>query len=554
MEKQQVPQAIVNHALEIIAMLAAEDIIVVKKQHDGRRQALTIHTTKVCSSASGSLTGHSEPFITFQGMQDWMPRRIVELANNIIQLLSSEVPMKCEDVTAGFSGNDWAHLERHEQQCNDNQDASGKTAALVQQNVDMGNPIKCSIKEEPEDGPYPGFDGICRPPSSELIPGSADRTSPVSDTDTSMPNSEEQLGFISTCYIKSEPEYSDETTMDSVYSRVSGPSSDLIPGSADRSPPLPAIDSVVSVSEEPSAELGLILTHYIKSEPGGDSAETTMDSICSESPQERVCAYQLVNYIKEEPEESQEPNFPTSEDTEDSMDDNVKDDDEDYIAGSEPGIRSGGANRKRQSDSETPPISCEVCGKVLMNKSSLERHLMIHTGQRPFSCSECGKTFSCKNHLNTHKRTHTGERPYRCEECGRRFFNHQHMVLHQVVHTGEKPFTCPVCGKGFTRQSSVVKHSGMHAEKKPHVCTECGKSYCQYANLVVHQRLHSGEKPFVCRYCDRGFTCKATMQRHERSHTGEKPYACTHCEKSFMDHSTLSKHKSKNHPQEPNPA
>ncbi|XP_073454925.1 uncharacterized protein [Aquarana catesbeiana] len=489
-EREQLAEAILNHALEIICLLTVEDFIVVKRP-DGTR--FSIRATEINSNECDPTSGYPELFFTLLGMEDKTQRTIVEMANKIIQLLTREAFVKCEDVAVSFSKDEWEYPEGHGEQSKNSQDTStiDQPTSPVQLSTEKIYPINLCIKEEPEEEPPHITDGASALPSSEFISRSPERK-PLSSVNVHLPFMETQ--------------------------------------------------SVSAYNFIPSCD--------IKPEAGGESSDDTIDSVDAESPQfphssngEQV--YNSIEYIEEEPEESKDSYASVSEDRSSP---GCMYKDEDYLPLNANYTRA--RKHKSKSGKMSPP--CEVCGKVFGSKSSLERHLQIHTGQRPFPCNECGKRFSCRNHLNTHKRSHSGERPFSCNQCGRRFINHQHLVLHQVVHTGEKPYSCPVCGKGFTRQSSVVKHSGMHAEQKPFVCNECGKSYCQYASLVVHQRQHSGEKPFVCKYCDKAFTCKATMLKHQKAHTGEKPFPCPQCDRCFIDNATLSKHKRKVHADEPN--
>lgn len=102
---------------------------------------------------------------------------------------------------------------------------------------------------------------------------------------------------------------------------------------------------------------------------------------------------------------------------------------------------------------------CEVCGKLFAGKARLERHRLVHTGEKPFECSTCKRRFGSAQKKNLHvSAQHKGERNYVCKICENPFSRNDELVSHMRQHTGEKPYNCDQCGRGFAVKSTLIRH------------------------------------------------------------------------------------------------
>ncbi|XP_077322481.1 uncharacterized protein LOC143956197 isoform X4 [Lithobates pipiens] len=227
------------------------------------------------------------------------------------------------------------------------------------------------------------------------------------------------------------------------------------------------------------------------------------------------------------------------------------------------------SNCEGTSDAFNTNIYRHPTNPGLSEQSYFYQQSKSQTATKLFSCTECGREFDDKRKLIRHQRHHTGIKPFSCPECGKCFAEAAQLRKHQKTHT-DAEFSCPECGKGFRERCRLVAHQAVHRGEKPYGCTECGKRFMTKDNLASHERVHTGEKPFSCcecgrafawsshlrkhmkihgvempfscSECGRGFMAEATLIRHQATHANKKPYTCTECGKGFSDRSYLSRH------------
>ncbi|XP_030611973.1 zinc finger protein 436-like [Archocentrus centrarchus] len=243
---------------------------------------------------------------------------------------------------------------------------------------------------------------------------------------------------------------------------------------------------------------------------------------------------------------------------------------------------------------------CDVCGKVMKNKSSLARHSFIHTGKKPFAChlcelhfnrrdnlqhhlnrlhpdgvakrekqrrvqawlcAVCGKTFSCRSRLKTHEVIHSGVKPHTCDLCPKAYMRANDLEHHKkVVHVDgatEPPrpssLLCDFCGKEFKCRSQLAIHFQTHTGERPHLCDICGRKFARQYQLKRHKILvHANhvnnedgappDTPFACSVCGKRLKSEALLSAHARIHTGDKPHRCSLCLRSFQRATCLKQH------------
>ncbi|XP_077112045.1 uncharacterized protein LOC143767522 isoform X3 [Ranitomeya variabilis] len=517
MDRDKMVERILHLTLEILFRLTGEDYTVVKKTSSERCQD---PVSEGRGRPLSPITGPPPHPLILEDIND---QKILELTYRMIELLTGEVPIRCQDVSVYFSMEEWEYLEGHKDLYNDVMMKVPQPLTSSVLSSKMATTDRCPLlpqdcKQEDPNVPqdYQGED-LTHINTTETHVRSDERCKEEIPTyDYPGDCTRKSDGQLTSAIFKS-----DELDITQVVTDVYATSS-AIPSSLHSKDV--SFDPFTQVLSSDSSQI--IIKN--KSHKRGVENQTDFTTKKQFSSTEGGKRYSLkTSCVTHKKIQVEEKRFSSSEC---AMYCNQK------------------LERVRQKrvNAGEKPYSCLDCEKCFADKSYLVTHQRSHTGDTPFSCSECGKCFTKKSNFVLHQRTHTGEKPYSCSECRQCFAHKPHLIAHQKSHTGEKPFSCSECRKCFTNKSNFLRHQRSHTGKKPYSCSECLKCFIRKSHLFIHHRTHTGEKPFSCLECGKSFNQKSHLVSHQRNHTREKPFSCSECGKSFNQKSHLVSHQ-RNH-------
>ncbi|XP_077111362.1 gastrula zinc finger protein XlCGF66.1-like isoform X2 [Ranitomeya variabilis] len=446
-DKSHITKIILNLTLEIIYMLTGEDYTVVKKTS---RECVTPGSCHLvsggCGGTESTIMAPSNQILIDEKDND---QKILALANKIIELLTGEVPIRCQDLTVYFSMEEWEYLEGHK-------DLYEDFMMEKPQLITSFDPMKSTKISEANCIPIFSKDSITNDHNSDkLIQGAK--------------------------YVLSKkPKENNCLEKVSKRSALCGPDN------------LPNTTIHIHTDHIPHFPSALI-----KKEPILLNEENLMDS--------RDCTQDSSRFTKEEPWDGGDctdiytPTNHLQQYSSAHIELFVSYEEKPFL-GNDAVLTTGSAEYvpspstdfmdEQQCNTAEKPYSCLECGKRFKLKSYLIAHQRWHTGEKPYSCLECGKCFSRMSNLANHKKVHTGEKPFSCSECGKSFARNSNLVVHQRVHTGEKPYPCLECGKCFFSNSYLVVHQRIHTGERPYSCSECLKSFISSSELLKHRKNH----------------------------------------------------------------
>ncbi|XP_073524789.1 uncharacterized protein [Phyllobates terribilis] len=516
MDRDKMAERLLHLTLEILFRLTGEDYTVVKKTSSERCQ---VHVSEGWGRTLSPITGPPPHPLIHENIND---QKILELTYKMIELLTGEVPIRCQDVTVYFSMEEWEYLEGHKDLYKDVMMEVPQPLTSPDLSSKRTTPERCprrlllqDCKQEDPNVPqdHQGEDLTHINTTETYVRGDERCKEEIPTYDYPDDCTRRSEGQLTPSIFKSDNFEISQDTIEVTAITPDKPSSlhskDL---SSDPMKQILSSDSLPTTKENHSHKISIKKRTASKAKKPFSRSEYTNSFPLKKS------------FLKHQKIHTAENRFSCSK------------------CGRCFNQKSDLVRHQRIHTGEKP-FSCSECGKCFNQKPDFVKHQRTHTGEKPFSCSVCGKCFVQQSQLNTHQRTHTGEKPFSCSDCGKCFVQKSQLNIHQRTHTGEKPFSCSECRKSFTKKSALIAHQRTHTGEKPFSCSECGKCFTEKSTLIAHERTHTGEKPFSCSECGKCFTVKSTLIKHQRTHTGEKPFSCSKCGKCFNQKAYLDSHR-----------
>ncbi|XP_021116359.1 ras-responsive element-binding protein 1 isoform X4 [Heterocephalus glaber] len=231
--------------------------------------------------------------------------------------------------------------------------------------------------------------------------------------------------------------------------------------------------------------------------------------------------------------------------------------------GSPQGIKSSskppGPNRigrrNQETKEEKSSYNCPLCEKICTTQHQLTMHIRQHntdTGGADHSCSICGKSLSSASSLDRHMLVHSGERPYKCTVCGQSFTTNGNMHRHMKIHEKD-----PSSATTAAPPSPLKRRRLSSKRKLSHDAESEREDPAPAKKMVDDGQSGDVEKTcdevFHCPVCFKEFVCKYGLESHIETHS-DNPLRCDICCVTFRTHRGLLRHNALVHKQLPRDA
>ncbi|KAL3287353.1 hypothetical protein HHI36_001827 [Cryptolaemus montrouzieri] len=244
-------------------------------------------------------------------------------------------------------------------------------------------------------------------------------------------------------------------------------------------------------------------------------------------------------------------------------------------------IKSHNSDSEIQQDSDKG-YTCRICFKILSSSSSLDRHVLVHSGERPFHCKYCGDTFTTNGNMHRHMRAHSHKHrsyesdgstdstnsntEYNNNEVKSKFnrkrklesdeLNHRKRENSMEDNAPPQIYKCPVCERtDFDSLSILETHMEDNHPDYPAKCHQCSNIFMNLKQLEAHRfTVHENvsNKHSVIGFKDLTFVdfssekfphiARYECEKNLHKGYGSLKFQCKKCNRAFPCSSSLEFH------------
>lgn len=180
-------------------------------------------------------------------------------------------------------------------------------------------------------------------------------------------------------------------------------------------------------------------------------------------------------------------------------------------------------------------FTCRICSKVLSSNSSLDRHMLVHSGERPFRCKICSVTFTTNGNMHRHMRTHS-------QKTGENYESDASTDSNASVHS---------TGKSSRKRrlefnnNKLDNHNHTNKRKSDFTNEDDDNGNKRKSRNFNNNNINEmSQQKYLCPVCDRDdFSSLNIFETHLKDNHPDFELKCTTCNINFKNHRDLNLHR-----------
>ncbi|GLV36480.1 pebbled [Carabus blaptoides fortunei] len=183
-------------------------------------------------------------------------------------------------------------------------------------------------------------------------------------------------------------------------------------------------------------------------------------------------------------------------------------------------------------------FTCRICSKVLSSSSSLDRHVLVHSGERPFRCKICAVTFTTNGNMHRHMRTHS-------HKSGENYESDASTDSNASVNSTGKTRKQRLEFNNNNNNTKLVENTN---KRKSDCFTNEDDDNCmnrRKTKTINNNNINEmTAQKYRCPVCDReDFASLNVLEMHLEDNHPDYEVRCSTCSVSFKNHRALNLHR-----------